>query len=172
MPSYNDAAGSLLMTKSKASASLESAAEPLIIFHPFSLGVISANSFRDMGMVLRYFPGTVFPDRTTETAASGSFLPFLIISMEMYSTLSAPASSAAPAMERIIGEMYGGTPNAAGSSMYPSIRAITISFPMFVVMGCSYISLIRDIGEMGDYMVFFKFCIRTMSRIFPTLLNI
>jgi hypothetical protein len=31
-------------------------------------------------------------------------------------------------MERIIGEIYGGTPNAAGSSMYPSIRAITISF--------------------------------------------
>ena len=109
---------------------MESAAEPLIIFHPLSFGVISASSLRDIGMVLRYLPGTVLPDNTTETAASGSFLCFLIMSMEMYSTLSAPASKAAPAMERIIGEMYGGTPNAAGSSMYPSIRAITISLGM------------------------------------------
>ena len=93
------------MMKSKASASLESAAEPLIIFHPFSFGVISASSLRDIGIDLRYLPGTVFPDSTTDTAASGSFLPFLIMSMETYSTLSAPASRAAPAIERIMGEM-------------------------------------------------------------------
>ena len=83
-----------------------------------------------MGMERRYFPGTVFPERTTLTDASGMRAPLRMPSMVRYSTLSAPASSAAPAMERDIGEMYGGTPSAAGSSMYPSIRRTEISLLM------------------------------------------
>ncbi len=75
------------------------------------------SSLDDIGMERRYLPGTVFPDKTIVTDASGISFPWRIMSMETYSTLSAPASSAAPAMERIIGDMYGGTPRAAGSSM-------------------------------------------------------
>ena len=98
--------------------------------HPVNCGKMASSSFRDMGMLLRYFPGTVFPDRTTVTADSGILFPLRIMSIEMYSTLSAPASMAAPAIERIMGEMYGGTPNAAGSSMYPSMSVTMISLPM------------------------------------------
>ena len=83
-----------------------------------------------MGMERRYFPGTVLPDMTTLTSASGTLHPLLSMSAVMYSTLSAPASMAAPAMARTIGEMYGGTPSAAGSSMYPSTRRTVISLPI------------------------------------------
>ena len=116
--------------KSKPSAAGDAAAEPPTILQPFSLGRRAASSFWDMGIERRYFPGTVFPERTTLTAASGILAPLRIMSMVRYSTLSAPASSAAPAMARDIGEMYGGTPSAAGSSMYPSMRRMEISLPM------------------------------------------
>jgi len=117
MPSYSDAAMSLLMMKSNFCATSESAAEPPIILHPLSFGKRASSSFMDIGMLRRYLPGTVLPLSTTVTAASGISAPSRIMSMVTYSTRSAPASMAAPAMARIMGEMYGGTPSAAGSSM-------------------------------------------------------
>ena len=96
---------------------MESAADPPIRRHPLSLGKRASSSFRDRGMERRYLPGTVLPDKTTDTEASGTGFPLRTMSADMYSTLSAPASRAAPAMARIIGDMYGGTPRAAGSSM-------------------------------------------------------
>ena len=102
-------------------------AEPPSIRQPFSLGTSALSSFRDMGMERMYFPGTVLPDSTTDTSASGTSAPPRTMSTVRYST-SAPASMAAPATARIIGDMYGGTPSAAGSSMYPSTTS-TLAMP-------------------------------------------
>ena len=94
-------------------------------------------------MERRYFPGTVFPERTTDTSASGSGCPLRIMSTVTYST-SAPASLAAPATARIMGEMYGGTPKAAGSSMYPSMTAtlglpfMPTPYPSLVIAFCPF----------------------------------
>ena len=117
IPSYRDAARSFLITKSNLPAISVSAADPPMRRQPESFGKSASSSFTDMGIERRYFPGTVFPDMTTLTSACGSLAPWRIMSIVTYSTLSAPASRAAPAMARIIGEMYGGTPSAAGSSM-------------------------------------------------------
>ena len=110
-----------MIAKSNLSAISLEAAEPPMSFHPFKEGSIFSISLRDIGIDLMYFPGTVFPDIRTLTFASGILYPRRIISIVMYST-SPPASIAAPATALEIGEMYGGTPKAAGSSMYPSIR--------------------------------------------------
>ncbi len=69
------------MMKSNPEAMSEDAAEPPMSFQPFSLGRSSESSLPDMGMLRRYFPGTVFPERTTLTLSSGMRAPRLIMSM-------------------------------------------------------------------------------------------
>ena len=72
---------SRLMEKSNPSAASEDAAEPPMSFQPPSLGTRAASSFPDIGIDLRYFPGTVLPERTTLTLSWGIIAPRLIMSI-------------------------------------------------------------------------------------------
>ncbi len=102
--SLTAAARSPLMRRSNLCASGANADDPPITVRPESLEDISLISFRDIGIDLRYFPGTVLPDSRTVTSASGGARPPRIMSIVTYS-VEHPASFAAPATALIMGEI-------------------------------------------------------------------